>query len=80
MDRRERLARARLYVVTGAREDAGDLPEFLEAILEAGADIVQLREKAAEAGDLLRWSETFRAAAALVIWLITRRLRSRAIV
>jgi thiamine-phosphate pyrophosphorylase len=63
VDRRERLARARLYVVTGAREDAGDLPEFLEAILEAGTDIVQLREKAAEAGDLLRWSGTFRAAA-----------------
>ncbi|HEX2068674.1 MAG TPA: thiamine phosphate synthase, partial [Actinomycetota bacterium] len=33
MDRRERLARARLYVVTGARESRGDLPEFLDAIL-----------------------------------------------
>ena len=54
--RRERLARARLYVVTGAREAEGDLPEFLDAVLEAGADIVQLREKDAEAGDLLRWS------------------------
>jgi thiamine-phosphate pyrophosphorylase len=63
VDRRERLARARLYVVTGARDEARDLPEFLEAILEAGTDIVQLREKSAEAGDLLRWSETFRAVA-----------------
>jgi thiamine-phosphate pyrophosphorylase len=61
--RRERLARARLYVVTGAREEQGDLAEFLAAVLEAGADIVQLREKDAEAGDLLRWSRHFRAAA-----------------
>jgi thiamine-phosphate pyrophosphorylase len=61
--RGERLARARLYVVTGARQDRGDLAEFLDAILEAGTDIVQLREKEAEAGDLLRWGETFRAAA-----------------
>jgi thiamine-phosphate pyrophosphorylase len=61
--RRERLARARLYVVTGAREEEGDLAAFLSAVLEAGADIVQLREKGAEAGDLLRWSTEFRAAA-----------------
>lgn len=61
--RRERLARARLYVVTGAREQEGDLEAFLSAVLEAGADIVQLRAKDAEAGDLLRWSKAFRAAA-----------------
>jgi thiamine-phosphate pyrophosphorylase len=61
--RRERLARARLYVVTGPRQDRGDLTEFLDAILEAGTEVVQLREKEAEAGDLLRWGETFRAAA-----------------
>ncbi len=63
MGRRERLARSRLYVVTGARQGRGDLAEFLDAILGAGADIVQLRQKEAEAGDLLRWGETFRAAA-----------------
>ena len=63
MDRRERLADSRLYVVTGARTDRGDLPEFLDAVLAAGADIVQLREKEAEAGPLLRWAETFRDAA-----------------
>ncbi len=62
-ERRERLSRARLYVVTGARRERGDLPEFLEAILSAGVDIVQLREKDAEAGDLLRWGETFRGTA-----------------
>jgi len=50
-------------VVTGARQGRGDLAEFLDAILGAGADIVQLRQKEAEAGDLLRWGETFRAAA-----------------
>jgi len=61
--RRERLDAARLYVVTGAREERGDLPEFLDAILGAGADIVQLREKEAEAGDLLRWGSVFRDAA-----------------
>jgi thiamine-phosphate pyrophosphorylase len=61
--RRERLSRARLYVVTGARAASRDLEPFLEAILEAGADIVQLREKEAEAGDLLGWGATFRQAA-----------------
>jgi len=61
--RRARLAAARCYVVTGARAERGDLEAFLDAILGAGADIVQLREKEAEAGDLLRWGEVFRAAA-----------------
>jgi thiamine-phosphate pyrophosphorylase len=61
--RRGRLTSASLYVVTDAREHRGDLEEFLEAILEAGTDIVQLREKDAEAGDVLRWAGTFRAAA-----------------
>ena len=61
--RRRRLAASRLYVVTGARAERGDLEEFLEAILDAGTDVIQLREKDAEAGDLLRWAETFRAAA-----------------
>jgi thiamine-phosphate pyrophosphorylase len=61
--RRERLERSRLYVVTDARRRQGDLGEFLDAILGAGVDIVQLREKDAEAGDLLRWGEVFREAA-----------------
>ncbi|MGH2678374.1 MAG: thiamine phosphate synthase [Actinomycetota bacterium] len=63
MNRRDRLARARLYVVTGAREDRGDLRAFLDSILGAGVAVIQLREKEAEAGDLLRWGETFRDAA-----------------
>ena len=61
--RRERLRRSRLYVVTDARVERGDLPGFLDAVLEAGTDIVQLREKDAEAGDVLRWARTFRDAA-----------------
>lgn len=61
--RSDRLARSRLYVVTDARQDRGDLPEFLDAILGAGVDIVQLREKEAEARDLIRWGETFAVAA-----------------
>jgi thiamine-phosphate pyrophosphorylase len=61
--RRRRLAAARLYVVTDARRERGDLAEFLEEILDAGVDVIQLREKDAEAGDLLRWAEVFRDAA-----------------
>jgi thiamine-phosphate pyrophosphorylase len=61
--RRERLARSRLYVVTGAREERGDLDAFLQAVLGAGADLIQLREKDAEAGELLRWGRTFADAA-----------------
>jgi thiamine-phosphate pyrophosphorylase len=61
--RRGRLARARLYLVTDARQAQGDLEPFLDAVLTAGVDIVQLRIKDAEAGDLLRWSNAFRAAA-----------------
>ncbi|MFN2589396.1 MAG: thiamine phosphate synthase [Actinomycetota bacterium] len=59
VDRRARLHAARLYVVTGVRED---LPSFLEVIVAAGVDIVQLREKDAEARDLLRWADAFRDA------------------
>lgn len=61
-ERADRLAESRLYVVTGARDEQGDLEEFLDAILAAGVDIVQLREKKAEAGDLIRWGGAFRKA------------------
>jgi thiamine-phosphate pyrophosphorylase len=66
-ERRERLARSSVYVVTdarGSRGDLGHLREFVDAILLAGVDLVQLREKDAEAGDLLRWGGVFREAAA----------------
>ena len=61
--RRERLAASRLYVVTDAREDKHDLPAFLDAVLGAGVDIVQLREKDAQAGDVIRHARVFRKAA-----------------
>ncbi len=59
---RARLAAARLYLCTDARERQGDLPGFLDAVLGAGVDIVQLREKGLEAGPELRLLETFRSA------------------
>jgi thiamine-phosphate pyrophosphorylase len=62
-ERRARLAASRLYVVSDARREQGDLPEFLEAILGAGVDIVQIREKEAEAGDVIRWGMVFKEAA-----------------
>ena len=62
--RRRRLERALLYVVTGARDDRGDLRSFLEAVLRGGADVIQLREKEAEASVLLRAGATFQRVAA----------------
>ena len=48
-----RLADARLYLCTDSRREQGDLPEFLDAVLSGGVDIVQLREKHLEAADEL---------------------------
>jgi thiamine-phosphate pyrophosphorylase len=51
--RRDRLARARLYVCTDARRGRGDLAEFADAALRGGVDLLQLREKGVEARDEL---------------------------
>ena len=59
---RARLASARLYLCTDARRHQGDLPGFLDAVLAAGVDIVQLRQKELEAGEELRLLEVFRDA------------------
>ncbi|MFG1856889.1 thiamine phosphate synthase [Actinomadura geliboluensis] len=59
---RARLGRARLYLCTDARERQGDLPEFLDAVLANGVDIVQLRQKGLEARRELAHLEVFRAA------------------
>lgn len=59
-DRRDRLARARLYLVCGGQRD--DLDDFLDAALGAGVDILQLREKEMEARPLIALAERFRAA------------------
>ncbi|MEU6475670.1 thiamine phosphate synthase [Streptomyces sp. NPDC047017] len=61
---RDRLADARLYLCTDARRDRGDLPEFLDAVLAAGVDIVQLRDKGMEAGEELEHLEVFADACA----------------
>lgn len=61
---RARLATARLYLCTDARERQGDLRRFLDEVLAAGVDIVQLRQKGLEAGQELRYLEVFRKACA----------------
>ena len=58
-DVRARLADARLYLCTDARRAQGDLASFLDAVLGAGVDIVQLREKGLEAGEELALLEVF---------------------
>ncbi|NSC21207.1 thiamine phosphate synthase [Streptomyces albus subsp. chlorinus] len=56
---RARLADARLYLCTDARKEEGDLPEFLDAVLGGGVDIVQLRDKGMEAAEELAHLEVF---------------------
>ena len=58
-DVRTRLDDARLYLCTDARRSRGDLVPFLDAVLGAGVDIIQLREKGLEAGEELRLLEVF---------------------
>ncbi|MFH9721656.1 thiamine phosphate synthase [Streptomyces sp. NPDC017254] len=60
---RERLADARLYLCTDARKRQGDLPDFLDAVLSSGVDIVQLRDKGMEAGEELEHLAVFADAA-----------------
>ncbi|MEK2472844.1 thiamine phosphate synthase [Streptomyces noursei] len=56
---RQALSDARLYLCTDARTRQGDLPQFLDAVLASGVDIVQLRDKGMEAGQELRHLEAF---------------------
>ncbi|GGU89729.1 thiamine-phosphate synthase [Streptomyces litmocidini] len=60
---RERLADARLYLCTDARKRQGDLPDFLDAVLSSGVDVVQLRDKGMEAGEELEHLAVFAEAA-----------------
>ena len=62
-DYRTQLADARLYLCTDARREQGDLPEFLDAVLAGGVDIVQLRDKGLEARQELEYLEVFADAA-----------------
>jgi thiamine-phosphate pyrophosphorylase len=59
LDRRERLARARLYFVTDVRPG---LERLLAAALSGGVDMVQLRDKSASDDELLAAAPLFRAA------------------
>jgi thiamine-phosphate pyrophosphorylase len=61
-DLRGRLAGAKLYLCTSARERQGDLPRFLDAVLGAGVDIVQLRQKGLEARQEMEYLSVLRAA------------------
>jgi thiamine-phosphate pyrophosphorylase len=56
------LADARLYLCTDSRSRTGDLEQFLDAVLAAGVDVVQLREKGLEARAEIALLETFAAA------------------
>src|ERR1700760_3796823 len=59
-DLRDRLAQAPLFLCVDARERQGDLPEFLDAVLGAGVDVVQLRQKGLEASQELALLDVFR--------------------
>jgi thiamine-phosphate pyrophosphorylase len=61
---RARLADARLYLCTDGRRGQGDLADFLDAVLDGGVDIIQLREKGLEASEELALLEVFAAACA----------------
>jgi len=54
MPERKRLQAARLYLITGLAPARMDLLEMVSRALDGGVDVVQLREKAAEAAPLLR--------------------------
>ena len=56
------VSEARLYLCTDGRRDRGDLAEFLDSVLAAGVDIIQLREKGLEAREELALLEVFRDA------------------
>ncbi|MDX3852885.1 thiamine phosphate synthase [Streptomyces sp. AK02-01A] len=53
------LSAARIYLCTDARKRQADLPEFLDAVLASGVDIVQLRDKGMEAAEELEHLQVF---------------------
>ncbi|MDQ3963170.1 MAG: thiamine phosphate synthase [Actinomycetota bacterium] len=57
-----KLESARLYLVAPASLDAGPLENFVPELSAAGVDVIQLREKEMEAGDLIRAGEPIRDA------------------
>jgi thiamine-phosphate pyrophosphorylase len=69
------LTDARLYLCVDSRSRQGDLPEFLDAVLANGVDVIQLREKGLEARTELRLLEVFAAAAERhgALWAVNDR-------
>jgi thiamine-phosphate pyrophosphorylase len=61
--RQERLADAWLYLCMDRRADREDLDGFLDTVLGAGVDLLQLRDKTATRDQLAAASAVFRAAA-----------------
>jgi thiamine-phosphate pyrophosphorylase len=74
-DLRVALAAARLYLCVDRRARQGDLAEFLDAVLAAGVDIVQLREKGLEAREEMVALEVVAAAAERhgALWAVNDR-------
>jgi len=62
VDLRERLNSACVYLCTDARERQADLAGFLDTVLAAGVDIVQLRQKGLEAREEIGYLSVFREA------------------
>ena len=58
--RREWLQRARLYLVIEAQPGGRDPEELLRSALQGGVDVVQLRDKAADARAIVRAGRVFR--------------------
>jgi thiamine-phosphate pyrophosphorylase len=56
------IADARLYLCTDSRSEYGDLASFADAVLAAGVDVIQLREKGIEARTELAALEVLAAA------------------
>lgn len=69
------LTDARLYLCVDRRARQGDLAEFLDAVLPAGVDIVQLRDKPLEARDEIAALEVVADAARRhgVLWAVNDR-------
>ena len=69
------LADARLYLCVDRRQRQGDLAELLDAVLPAGIDIVQLRDKNLEARDELAALDIVADAATRhgVLWSVNDR-------
>jgi thiamine-phosphate pyrophosphorylase len=73
--RRERLASARLYLCTDAHGGQHQLADFLDTVLAAGVDIVQLRDKSIEALEELALHDVVRRAAERhgALWAVNDR-------